>query len=227
MLARYLRATLHIVLCSDDHLHSTDGPQATLAREEASRYIQALLKPISAPDVAIRTTLALHGSAPECATEVASAEDPVLVIKAVSHGAYGPDRCDWDLLRTCPVPVLLTRGRAWLPTARFAAALGPNDRLHGALVSVERTSVLLSEACGAELDFLSANEVLVPLIAQREYDLVAMRNQPYASREAFAAAPPARLLSCLGCDVLFVGTPKPSAATAATYQRRATRSSAC
>jgi len=155
MLARYLRASVHIVLCSND-CPLSEGKRGDQAHEEARLYLQALCKSISAPDIAITTTIALDGPLAQSAAEIARASRPLLVVKAIAEDANG-GRGDWELMQACPVPLLLTRGRPWHASARFAAAVEiPDERWSGLGLQVVRTLLTLSEACGAELDLICA-----------------------------------------------------------------------
>jgi nucleotide-binding universal stress UspA family protein len=246
MLARYLRAPIHIVLCGEGGLQTLTEERGAQAREDAGLYVEALRKSISAPDVPITTTIALDGLLPQCAAQAARIHPPQLVVKAAVGSPGGFGRNDWDLVSQCPAPLLLTHGRPWHPLARFAAAVEIPDRSYsGAALEVARVSLALSDACGAQLDLICAEpeplmpsapegesapalarqrlsgtlglsaehvhqlagapaEVLPPFIARRGYDLIVVGSHPYASRKDFAVATTGRLLSSVGCDLLFI-----------------------
>jgi nucleotide-binding universal stress UspA family protein len=154
MLARYLHASIHIVLCGNDGLHT---PAEERAGESALLYMQALRKSISAPDVTITTAIALDGPLSQCAAEAARVSRALLVVRAAAGGASSPGRSDSDLVNLSPAPVLLTHGRPWHPRARFAAAIEVPERGDARLaLGTARTSLTLSEACDAELDLIGA-----------------------------------------------------------------------
>jgi hypothetical protein len=78
-----------------------------------------------------------------------------MVIKHVS-GVHSPaeaafDPNDWQLMRKCPVTLLMTRGYAWHAHPRFAAAFDVStDATGGLAYSILTTSATLSAAHGSE-----------------------------------------------------------------------------
>jgi universal stress protein E len=82
---------------------------------------------------------------------------PDLVIKsAAGHHPlqrFTLDANDWQLARTCPVPLMLTRGRPWSAAARFLAAVDVSDANTSSLArSILQTAGFLTLGCGAQLD---------------------------------------------------------------------------
>ncbi len=82
-----------------------------------------------------------------------------LVIKNASSAQplqrFAWDANDWQLMRTCPATLLLSRGRAWQPCPKFAAAVDVSDRDTAELgAEILRTSTLLSLGLSGELDVL-------------------------------------------------------------------------
>src|SRR6185295_2264224 len=82
---------------------------------------------------------------------------PDLVIKSASGHhplqRFTLDANDWQLARTCPVPLMLTRGRPWSAAGRFAAAVDVSDAGNGSLArSILQTAGFLTLGCGGQLD---------------------------------------------------------------------------
>jgi universal stress protein E len=84
---------------------------------------------------------------------------PDLVVKNASHGSadgrFAPDANDWQLIPTCPVPLLLTSDRPWGLLPRLAAVVDVSSqdmpRLPQAIL---RTCRFFAQACQGELDLL-------------------------------------------------------------------------
>jgi universal stress protein E len=156
MLARYLHAGIEIVFFDSGHPY-TQRPFVT-PKATASRYLEALRKSVMAPDVDITTD-----TAPECSLQDTiaqkTAQDGVeLVIKAAGHRRMpSGGQADWQLIRHCPTPLLLTQGRPWHPRALFAAAVDVMDRQKPSPSrAIARLSSHLRIACGADLVLLYA-----------------------------------------------------------------------
>lgn len=82
---------------------------------------------------------------------------PDLVIKSAAGRhplqRFTLDANDWQLARTCPVPLMLTRGRPWSAVGRFAAAVDVSDAGSGSLArSILQTAGFLTLGCGGQLD---------------------------------------------------------------------------
>lgn len=84
---------------------------------------------------------------------------PDLVIKAAAleplEGRGALDVNDWQLVRTCPVPLMLSRGRVWPPRPRFAAAVDvAEEETPGFAEVILRTAEYLRAGCQGELDIV-------------------------------------------------------------------------
>lgn len=84
---------------------------------------------------------------------------PDLVMKAAalepSEGRGALDVNDWQLVRTCPAPLMLSRGRVWPPRPRFAAAVDVSEEeTPGFAEMILRTAEYLRAGCQGELDIL-------------------------------------------------------------------------
>ncbi len=164
VLARQFRARLELFLCDSEHAyalrHSYDRTGAVLARRqclaEGQQYLEAVRRSL-AEDVQISTCVACESPLYEAVVHRALELRPDLVIK--SAAGHHPlqlltlDANDWQLARTCPVPLMLTRGRVWSAQPRFAAAVDMSDTEGGALArSILETADFLTSGCRAQLD---------------------------------------------------------------------------
>jgi universal stress protein E len=164
VLARQFRARLELFLCDSEHAyalrHSYDVTGVARARQQCladgQRYLEAVRRSI-AEDVQISTYVACESPLYEAVVHRALELRPDLVIK--SAAGHHPlqrltlDPNDWQLARTCPTPLLLTRGRVWSAEPRFAAAVDVSDAENGGLVrSILETAGYLTSGCRAQLD---------------------------------------------------------------------------
>lgn len=158
MLARYLQARLDLLFWDTERPYTPHSSPAPQVIEQARQYLEALRKSVTAPDVEITIDAAFEGSLQEHIAQKVLKEGTKFVIKSVSrrltlHGS----RVDWQIVRNCPAPLLLTQGRPWQPRARFAVVIDAMDRQAPTLqLAVAQTSALLRLACCADLDLIYA-----------------------------------------------------------------------
>jgi universal stress protein E len=84
---------------------------------------------------------------------------PSLVIKSAAgeHPVrrFTLDANDWQLARTCPVPLMLTRGRPWQARPIFAAAVDVSEQETAGLArAILHNAEFLSLGCKADLELL-------------------------------------------------------------------------
>src|SRR5207253_2834200 len=73
------------------------------------------------------------------------------------------DTTDWQLMRTCPATLMLTRGRAWKGSPRFAAAIDVSAAESAGLArAILKAAQLLVGCAGGELDVVYAEPVDLP-----------------------------------------------------------------
>jgi len=156
MLARYLRARIEIVLFDSGQPY-TQRPFVT-PKATAHRYLEALRKSVTAPDVDITTDAAPEGSLQDTIAQKTTENGVELVIKTAGHRRMPcGSHADWQLIRHCPSPLLLTQGRPWHPRPLFAAAVDVMNRQAPTLPSaIAQMSSRLRIACGADLVLLYA-----------------------------------------------------------------------
>ncbi|MEP7245908.1 MAG: universal stress protein [Gammaproteobacteria bacterium] len=164
VLARHFGARLELFLCDSEQafiLRHTYDPKGTeealrgcLVRGE--RYLHAMRTSL-ADDVQISTHVASSSPLYEAVVRRVLEMKPDLVIKsAAGHHPlqrFTLDANDWQLARTCPAPLMLTRGRPWAAQPSFAAAIDVSEREGAGLArSILHTSGYLAQGCRASLD---------------------------------------------------------------------------
>lgn len=223
LLARHFGARLELLLCE------TQCPAAALSADsfaaertradymaEGTRYLDALRQTIVSPEVEIGAeVLCTPSLAAGLAQKLRHLEAP-WVVKAgrASAGLVGP--LDWRLMEQCSAPLLLTAGRSWRATPRFAAALdlskNADEPLSQRIIGV---SEVLAQHCGAELDYLyAAREQGGPAAhaaseAHRRLHGLLPAGVPGVGRLQYCSGDPAgvlpRLIAGRDYDVLAVG----------------------
>jgi universal stress protein E len=164
VLARHFRARVELFLCDSERAYTLQHTYDPAGLVEAHRdcvagglaYLESIRRSI-AEDVTITTHVASSSPLYEAIVHRVIETRPDLVIKsAAGHhplGRFTLDANDWQLARTCPVPLMLTRGRPWSATGRFAAAVDVSDANNGSLArSILQTAGFLTLGCGGQLD---------------------------------------------------------------------------
>jgi universal stress protein E len=167
VLARHFRAKVELFLCDSEQAyalrHSYDSTGIARAREsclnESRRFLEALRLSIAAEDVSIATFAACESPLYQGIVQRVLESCPDLVIKAAAGEhpmrRFSLDANDWQLARTCPVPLMLTSGRAWRPQPRFAAAIDVSEQETSGLGrAILDTSEYIALGCHADLDVL-------------------------------------------------------------------------
>jgi hypothetical protein len=163
LLARHFGARLELLLCETRCARATRNSSAagltgTDYITEGERYLQALRQTIISPGVEVGTEVVCAPSLARGLAEKLQRSSVQMVVRS-APAVPGPiGRLEWHLLlERCSVPLLLTAGRPWRATPRFAAAL---DLSEHADEYAEGQIVGLAEAlaghCSAELDYLCA-----------------------------------------------------------------------
>ena len=165
VIARHFGAAIELFSCDAEHAymaeHSYDRRGASSAVSkclaDSRRFLDAMRSSIAAADLEIRTSVAcetpLHAGVLRKVQEI----EPDLVIRCVEarstqrHSALSST--DWQLVRTCPAPLMLTRGRAWGPVPRIAAALDLQDQEPVAR-RLLAAAAYLSSGCGGDLEIV-------------------------------------------------------------------------
>jgi universal stress protein E len=167
VLARHFQAKVELFMCDAEHAyalrHAYDSRGIAAAREtcltETREFLEALRLGIGAEDVPISTFAACESPLYEGIVHRVLESCPDLVIKAAAGEhpmrRFTLDANDWQLARTCPVPLMLTRGRPWQPQPRFAAAIDVSDQETAGLArAMLDTSEYIALGCQAGLEVL-------------------------------------------------------------------------
>ena len=166
-LARQLNARIGLFSCHAEHeyalMRAYDRRGVEAARltcvTDLNDYLRGLSYRVTAQEVAVSVDVVCESSLHEAIVRKVIRTCPDLVMKAAAGGdAAGRsalDWNDWELVRTCPVPLLLSRGRAWSTRPRFAAAVDVSDEESPRLLQrILRSAAYLSEGCHGELDLV-------------------------------------------------------------------------
>jgi len=164
VLARHFRARVELFLCDSERAYTLRHAYDPAGRLEANHaclaggleYLESIRRSI-AEDVTITTHVATSSPLYEAIVHRVLETRPDLVIKSASGHhplqRFTLDANDWQLARTCPVPLMLTRGRPWSAAGRFVAAVDVSDANTASLArSILQTAGFLTLGCGGQLD---------------------------------------------------------------------------
>ncbi|MFZ9653267.1 MAG: hypothetical protein ACO3A8_07960 [Steroidobacteraceae bacterium] len=216
MIARHFGAHIELFTCEDEHgIAYAAGAAADAARAsrlaESRRFLEALRGSVSARDV----TLSIQAA---CAPTVSAGicrhvriVKPSLVIKSFTDAGVQPaplpSITDLNLIRACSAPLLLTYGRSWSPSPKICALLAAESKLaRGDAAELMAAAEHLAEGCHGELEVLregQGEEALARHVAKQRIDVIVVAAHDRALTDTFAGA--------VGCDVLIVPPPAPSA----------------
>lgn len=166
-LARQQGAALELFLCDAQRAyalrHEYDQSGVEESRHEYMRtwrrYLESLRDAIAGADVPIDVDVACESPLYEGIVRKALKSRCDLVIKNAgsSHrtGRFGCDANDWQLMRSCPATLLLSRGRMWQACPKLAAAVDVSDQETSELPeAILRTAAALSLGSQGDLDVL-------------------------------------------------------------------------
>jgi universal stress protein E len=166
MLARRFNAHIELFLCEAEcayvlehqyHAGGTDAARrASLAKSRA--WVERLWRSVDVSDVSVSIEAVCETPLFEAVRSKVERSRPDLVIRGIgSESDCTFSASDSDLVRTCPAPLLLTRGRPWKSRPTVAAALDISGADSPELI---RTILLaaegFTEACGASLELVYA-----------------------------------------------------------------------
>lgn len=168
MLARLFRARLELFLCDAEHAyvqrHQYEPRGAALAREsclaDARKFLESLQRAsaMEMEDVSVAIDVACESPLYMGIVAKVQRSAPDLVVHGVSGGdgrRFGAS--DLDLARSCPAPLLLTRGRTWKASPLIAAAVDLSAEESPALTrDILRTAKLFADASHGTLEVLHA-----------------------------------------------------------------------
>ena len=165
VMARHFGACLELFLCDSERAyvlkHAYDQEGIERARQHclanARSYLESLRRSVLADDVLISLDVACDSPLYESVVNKVLRSNPDLVIRSVTReqtqGRFRLDTNDWELARTCPVPLMLTHGRPWCAQPSFAAAVDVSENEPAGTVRlIMRATEFLARGCHAELD---------------------------------------------------------------------------
>jgi universal stress protein E len=187
VLARQMGARLDICLCEAEAAyalqHQFDSAATDrvrqLSQQKAHGWIERAWHSVGATDVAVNIEVVFESPMFEAVRRRAQASHPQLVVRGIGTAAECTfSVADADLVRACPAPLLLTRGRPWRTQPTVAAALDvsgeePPQLIHRVLLAAAD----IARRCGASVELL---------FAQRETS--AVMPPPQAQLASYAAA---------------------------------------
>jgi universal stress protein E len=168
LLARQFKARVELFMCDAERGYALtqayipkgveEARQASIV--EAHRHLEALKRSAAAPDVSIATDAGCESPLYESIDRKVLRERPDLVIKSVAGTPCQLDATDWQLMRTCPATLMLTRGRPWQSPPRFAAAVDSSGAESAGLArDILEAAQLLIGCVGGGLDVLYAEPI--------------------------------------------------------------------
>ena len=168
LLARQFKARIELFMCDAERGYALAHAYVPKGLEEArqacivdaNRHLEALKRSAAAPDVSIATDAGCESPLYESIVRKVLREHPDLVIKNVAGTPCRLDATDWQLMRTCPATLMLTRGRPWRSPSRFAAALDASATESAGLAhDILQAAQLLTGCVGGGLDVLYAEPI--------------------------------------------------------------------
>ena len=178
-LARRLGARLELFLGNGEHAyvqrHQYDRSAVASVREaclaDSRIYLQQLWASLAIGDVPVTMDAACESPGYVGIVHKVRHSAPDLVIRGMSEGRHGAGRAlepgDWELVRTCPAPLLLTRGKPWKESPALAAAIDIAAEESSTLTrAILRAAGRLAIECQGTLDVIYAHP-LAPATPER------------------------------------------------------------
>jgi universal stress protein E len=170
-LARRCSADLELFLCDAERAyvlrHAFDPTGIEESRQSCLRlsrqYLEDLKHSVATADVRVSVDAACVSPLYEAIVHKVQKSRPDLVMKnaAGAHPLrrFAWDANDWQLMRTCPVTLMLSRGKPWRGHPTFAAAVDVSEQETAGLAhAILETSVCLTLS-GAQLDVLYSERI--------------------------------------------------------------------
>lgn len=166
-LARGFGARLELFQCDAERAfalhHQYEARDAERAREaaraESRAYLERLWRSLAVPDVQVGINAACESPLYAGVVREVCRSASSLVLRAIggvdAHREGVLSASDWELVRTCPVPLLLTRGRPWHADPAVAAAIDIVAEEAPELTHrILRAASQFATTCGARLEIL-------------------------------------------------------------------------
>ena len=170
VLARCFGARLELFLSNAESAyvqrHQYEAGALARARESciaASReFLEQVWSSLAVHDVSVAMDAACESPGYEGIVRKVQQASPDLVVRGMGEGSRGSGRAldasDWELVRTCPAPLLLTRGKPWSKQPAVAAAIDiAGDETRTVTRSILRAAKRFAVDCKGSLDVIYAH----------------------------------------------------------------------
>ncbi len=168
-LAENFDAKVELFMCDGERAYALSQAYIPTGVDEARRsciesghqYLDSLRRSVGSKRIPITIDVQCESPLYESIVRKVMREKPDLVIKCAAatsgRGKVGFDTTDWQLMRTCPAALMLTRGRSWAQPPRFAAAIDVSGAESAGLAQdILQDAHLLADCSGGELEVLYA-----------------------------------------------------------------------
>jgi universal stress protein E len=166
-LARRLGAALELFLCDTERAFVMQRAYDERAMQDmhsafsadARKYLEELRSSLAIDDLSVTLDAANESPVSAAIVHKVRRAAPDLVVRTIGLDGSKPGAVltptDFELVRTCPAPLLLTRGTTWSAAPAFAAAIDLSGEERTALThTVLRAASQLAGHCGASLDLI-------------------------------------------------------------------------
>ncbi|MBW4050811.1 MAG: universal stress protein [Proteobacteria bacterium] len=153
--------------------HQYDPRAAARAREtcldESRRFLDSLWHSLNVKDVKASMSVACESPLYAGIVHAVERDHPDLVVRGTGSAhrnrravggdsAAGLDANDWELVRACPSPLLLTHGRVWKSHPLIAAAVDLSAAEAPELTrTILRTAAAVAQSAGGDLEIVHAS----------------------------------------------------------------------
>jgi universal stress protein E len=174
-LARLSGAAVELFHCDSERAysrqHQYDPRAAVRARDfcldESRRFLDSLWSSLQVKDVKASMSVACESPLYAGIVHAVERDHPDLVVRGArktraapngrAESAAGLDANDWELVRACPSPLLLTHGKAWKAHPVIAAAIDLSSAEAPELTrTILRTAAAVAHSAGGELQIVHA-----------------------------------------------------------------------
>jgi universal stress protein E len=179
-LGRKFAARIELFLCDAErafalkHEYDTRGVDEarSASLQESRRYLERLRAQANIGDLQVAVDAMCESPLYEAVVHKVQESRPDVVIRRVAGISETQPTAlsatDWALARTCPVPLLLTHGRAWQARPRIAAAVDISEaETPGLARSILRTADFLRQGCQGIVEVL---HVCTPAVSNVELE---------------------------------------------------------
>lgn len=164
-MARHLGARIELFACDAERAYvmrrayDTTGTERAWLRSfaDSCEYLETLSEAVDTSGVDVVVDAVCDSPHYQAVVDKVRSCQPDLVMKSTSGAhplrRFTLDSNDWELMRTCPETLLLSRGKAWDAHPHFTAMVDVSaDETLSLPESIVTTAALLAGACGGAVD---------------------------------------------------------------------------